>query len=179
MAAKHGGSRVVGRSLVVGAAVAVLAAFAMGALRPASGGSSSDVTDEATPVTEVPDSIPSNGVNINDQWVLTPPSANTNGIITSEQAKKAATQYADTGIEPATLLADVTVPGTIPPVGIDIPFSTIENREAWVVTFTSKEPVAVGVQKADGSPSPRLMDTHYSVVLDASTGEYLMGFYTK
>ena len=54
-----------------------------------------------------------------------------------------------------------------------MPFRTIQDRLAWVITFTSDKPVNVG----SGKPAPVLV-MHYSVVLDAYSGEFLIGFYT-
>ena len=169
---------VITRTMIVIAALvaSASAALLLGVTTPAAG-SSTSVNDSPQLSAEVPASIPPEGVNINDQVVLTPPGTPDDGIMNSAEAAKAASAYGDTGIEPSTLLAAVTVPGTIPPVGSDIPFRTIQDRLAWVVTFTSKEPVVVG-HSAPGSKTTPSPVTHWSVVLDAKSGEFLVGFYT-
>jgi len=45
-----------------------------------------------------------------------------------------------------------------------------------VVTFTSPQPVVVGSIK--GCSETGISVTHFSVVLDAESGEFLIGFYT-
>jgi site-specific recombinase XerC len=47
-----------------------------------------------------------------------------------------------------------------------------------VVTFTSDKPEDAHIGGRPGSGSPPLLVTHYSAVLDADTGEFLIGFLT-
>jgi hypothetical protein len=166
------------------AALAVVVAF----------GWSSAGTDAPEHVTEVPTSIPVNGVDINTQVVLFPTApGDVPGIdrslaidAASKQVLRSCTRaickHGDKMLEPPTaILARVTVPGTIPPPDSPVPFDTIQDRLAWVVTFTSDKPQRVGVEKATSNvgdiPTPLLV-THYSTVLDAGAGEFLIGFYT-
>ena len=111
------------------------------------------------------------GVNINDQVVLSPPS-NTTGTMSDLEAVYAVRRYAKTEDFPlAAVLADVTVPGTIPPPDSPVPFRTIQDRLSWVITVTSSQPQLVG-------SGQRILVSHYSVIIDAYTGEFLLGFYT-
>jgi hypothetical protein len=87
----------------------------------------------------------------------------------SSKAVEAASQYADAGMKPSAVLADVTIPGTIPPPGTDIKWRTIKDRLAWVVTYPFSEP-----QDANG-----FMANAYNVVVDADSGEFVWGFYTR
>jgi hypothetical protein len=168
------------RTLVTAAALVVSASAALllAVTTPATGTSGGSPED----ATEVPTTIPPEGVNINDQVVLTPPQKPDSNTMDEDAALKAGLEHASTGIPPTAVLATVTVPGTIPPAGTDIPFDTIQDVQAWVVTFTSQEPVelAHGAPYSNASASESSVTvTHYNIVLDAHTGEYLVGFYTK
>ncbi len=50
----------------------------------------------------------------------------------------------------------------------------MRNPATWVVTFTGRKPVNVGLGPGGVGPPMR----HYSVALDARTGEFIRGFYT-
>jgi hypothetical protein len=155
--------------------------FAIAMLAIVAFGVSAGGTAGPEAATEVPTSIPVNGVNINTQVVLMPKAPGDAPVLDESQAvDKASGRGASTLIPPTAILARVTVPGTIPPPDSPVPFRTIEDRLAWVVTFTSDKPEEVGTKKPsrDGSASPPLLVTHYSAVLDADTGEFLIGFYT-
>ncbi len=133
-------------------------------------------TDAPLAATEVPMSIPVNGVNINTQWVLLPTAPGDLPTLDQSQAIEIASKHQDkTLVPPTAILARVTVPGTIPPPDSPVPFRTIQDRLAWVVTFTSDKPEDVNFGKPQAGP---LLVTHYSAVLDADTGEFLIGFYT-
>jgi hypothetical protein len=134
-------------------------------------------TDAPSAVTEVPTSIPVNGLNINTQWVLLPTGPGDVPVLDRSQAIDIASKHQDkTLAPPMAILARVTVPGTIPPPDSPVPFRTIQDRLAWVVTFTSDKPEDVNFGGKPGSPP--LLVTHYSAVLDADTGEFLSGFLT-
>jgi hypothetical protein len=177
------------RAVLVACAVGItlVAAPAFAAWTPAVGTTLDDIVRmeeaRAARTNAVPSTVPSNGVYIEEQWIVEPPRVN-EPLMVEAAALQAADRYGrprDQGAPPVALLARVTVPGTTPIVGLDIPFRTIVDRQAWVVTYTSAEPVQVGSEKAGASSAsdpPPLMVTHYSVLLDADTGEFLMGFYT-
>jgi hypothetical protein len=150
-------------AVLVGAiAVAVIAAFALQGARQ---------TEGPPLVQEVPSRIPAVGVNINDQVVLSPPS-NTTGAMSDLEALYAARRSAKAeDFPPAAVLAVVTVPGTIPPPDSPVPFRTIQDRLSWVITVTSSQPQRVGSGQG-------FLASHYSVIIDAYTGEFLLGFYT-
>lgn len=78
---------------------------------------------------------------------------------------------------PTTLLANFTDPGSIPPPDSPVPFRTIENRLAWIITFTSDKPEEVG--SAPFGEMSAVYASHFHVVLDADTGKFLLGFFTK
>ena len=120
-------------------------------------------------MTEVPASIPADGVQVG-VLVLMPPANTDANTMDSNKAVDAATRYghADAGMKPTAVLADVTIPGTIPPPDTDIKWRTIQDRLAWVVTFPFSERKDV-----DG-----FVATAYNVVVDAESGEFVWGFYT-
>jgi hypothetical protein len=139
-------------------------------------GVSADGTDAPEAATEVPTSIPVNGLNINTQVVLLPTEPGDAPTMDASQAIETASKHGEqTLLPPTAILARVTVPGTIPPPDSPVPFRTIQDRLAWVVTFTSDKPEDVNFGKPQAGP---LLVTHYSAVLDADTGEFLIGFYT-
>jgi hypothetical protein len=117
-------------------------------------------------------------VDINTQVVLLPARLTDVATVDQGQALDAASKDAKTRNPPTALLARVTVPGTIPPPDSPAPFRTIEDRLAWVITFTSDRPVVVGHSTPSVPDADLLRVTHYSVVLDARTAAFLIGFYT-
>ena len=172
--------RVSARRLAYGAvalgAIALVFAIAFGGATSASG---STATPSPGPdaTTVVPTSIPPNGVNVNDQVILMPP-ASDDSAMDASAAIKTASQYAENGLDPEALLAKVTVPGTIPPPDTDIEFNNpIRDHEAWVVTFTSPAPMVFGGKY--GSEGNGITVSHFSVVIDSDTGDFLIGFYTS
>jgi hypothetical protein len=138
-------------------------------------------TDSPESATEVPSSIPVNGVAINTQWVLMPTRPGDAPTLDRSQAIDIASKHRDpTLVPPTAILARVTVPGTIPPPDSPVPFRTIEDRLAWVVTFTFDKPenVASGKAGPNTGTAPPLWVKHYSAVLDADSGGFLIGFLT-
>lgn len=126
-------------------------------------------------VTEVPDTIPPGGVNVNNQAILLPPQRT--ATISKDQAISIAKTYDNapglsvTGVR----LTDYTDPGSIPLKGVTVPFHTIQHVPAWVVTLTSPHPV-------DGSQAPHpvpLYVTHDNLVINAMDGSFVEGFFTK
>lgn len=147
---------------------------------------------DSSPVlsSEVPTSIPSNGVNINNQVTLTPfttptgTSANASPL-SAMQALTIARSYVNAQNFPATTVeADVTLPGSVPPSGAtDTSEATmIQNVPSWVVTFTSPTPTAVdqgGYFPNATTPANETPMSHFSVVINAQTGQFVMGFFTQ
>ncbi len=157
------------------AAIALLTLLAFGVIAAGS--------DAPASATDVPTSIPLNGVSINSQWVVMPTVFGDEPALDSAQAIDIASACKDrTLVPPTALLARVTVPGTIPPPDFPVPFRTIEDLLAWVVTFTLGKPVNASIGgkplRPGESEPPPLWVTHYSAVLDANAGEFLMGFVT-
>lgn len=145
------------------------------------GVSSSSGEVEPATVEEVPASLPSGGVNVNGQVVLRPmttPTSNPSSYLTeSEAAMIAKREATDSALsEGKPLLASVTMPGSVAPAGSTIPYHTIADVPGWVVTFTAPKPINVNLGP---SGSPPLMMQHYSVAINASTGEFILGFFTR
>lgn len=128
-------------------------------------------------VSEVPSSIPPGGVNINDQVTLMPPVGLPTLLKSRSDAIHAARKFGDPKLfPPTTLLTNFTDPGSIPPPDSPVGFRDIENRLAWVVTFTSDKPEEVGSAPFGKSA---VYVSHFHVVLDADTGKFLLGFFTR
>jgi hypothetical protein len=134
-------------------------------------------------VTEVPSSIPTSGVFVNHQVQLFP--TTTAPTISESQAIALARQYVTNPLPATAVLAQVTVPDTLPPPGSTIPWRSVNDVLAWVVTFTSPQPVNVNVAGyvpipgGSQSPSPPLYMSHLSIVINATTGSFEEGFFTK
>lgn len=138
-------------------------------------------------VEQVPDTIPADGVKLRpgvDDIVLMP--------LTSERESALAI-----GSARGAVAAGPKVPKpnpTAPPRAVQASVtvgSTLENSEeyrivdraAWVITYTSSEPVAVQHQRYAIDPDPdRPPDplvSHLNIIIDAETGKFLLGFYTE
>jgi hypothetical protein len=129
------------------------------------------------PVSDVPSSIPPDGVQVGT-LVLMPATEADNQLASETEGIKAAETYANTGLEPEAVLARVTIPGTIPPKDTDIKWrQPIQDQLAWVVTFPFSEPQEVGDTLNESGTG--FTARFYSVVVDASTGAFVWGFYTK
>lgn len=136
---------------------------------------------EPVSVDEVPSTLPASGVDINGQAVLAPLPARaptTSGYITEDEVLTDAHSYANNpdlkvGVP---LLADLTLPESIPGPGSTEPADVIENTPAWIITYTAPQPFNV----AHGRPgSSSLMMQHVSIGIDANTGRFLVGFFTR
>lgn len=136
------------------------------------------------PATEVPDSLPPGGVTINQQFVLKPlsPSVQSNlALIAQSNAITIGRRYANTQHFAAkALLASFTSINSIPPAGATEPSHPIQNVPAWIVTFTTTNPqnVVQGKRVQPGQQVPTLFPTHLNVVLNATTGDFVLGFFT-
>lgn len=83
-----------------------------------------------------------------------------------------------------------TVPESVPPIGTPALGSAVINRLAWIVTVTSPHPSAIpstcpprissgggsGGKGVDCPPGPLV--SHDNLVLDATTGKMVAGFFT-
>ena len=128
---------------------------------------------------DVPDVLPCNGVNVNNQVVLLPAPAVT-GIETDQQALSSASADQNAANRPCSIvLADLTVVGTLAsPITTD-PTREVRDKLVWVVTFTLPQPynpVQGGVGHTGG---PGNVVSHSNVAVDAVTGAFVLGFYTK
>ena len=146
------------RGLLLGAVAALLAA----APAPAAG----PVVDR------VPPTIPTAGFRITGCCTFVRPMVSRN-LISQAAALRAARKQAGANWQhPGFLLARVVGPVT---VGIGTSrIRTLRNPTAWVVTFAARKPVHIGIGPGGSGPPMR----HYSVALDAKTGDFIRGFYT-
>ncbi len=132
-----------------------------------------------TPMVEVPSVLPPQGATINEQFILrplqsAPASANQ---ITAAQAIALGRTYANAHpFSASTLLTSFTSINSIAPTGATGNFHAIQNVPSWVVTFTNNNPQNV-IQGKKGSPpdAPR----HLNIVLNATTGAFVLGFFTE
>jgi hypothetical protein len=117
-------------------------------------------------VSEVPATLPAGGVDVSGQIVLKPlAQAPANALSTAAAIAKARRYATKRRFPAAALEASLTVPGRKNP--------TIEDVPAWIVTFTSPQATNVSQGKTP------IFVKHYSVGLDAVTGKFLVGFFTK
>ncbi len=144
---------------------------------PVKAGAIATTTAPPTPATEVPNVIPANGVLINTNQALLFPTKINNPPISRTQALAIAKSYDNaSGLSVTSVkLTDFTFPGSIPGPGTTVPFRTIEHVPAWVVTFTTPTPVNVS-QAPTGVP---VYVTHDNLVINAQTGSFVVGFFTK
>jgi hypothetical protein len=138
-----------------------------------------------TMTSEIPAVLPANGITINDEFVLRPlaslqassvgPQANVQ--ITASQAIAIGRTYANAQpFAATTLLASVTDINSVSPAGATESARVVQNVPAWVVTFTTTNPqnVIQGSAHKTGYYAPR----HFNIVLNASTGAFVLGFFT-
>jgi hypothetical protein len=117
-------------------------------------------------VGEVPATLPAAGVDVGGQVVLKPLTQPPPDALSTAAAIAKARRYATKRHFPAAALeASLSEPGGQNP--------TLENVAAWVVTFTS--PKATNVSQGGHA----ILVRHFSVALDAVTGKFLTGFFTK
>lgn len=132
------------------------------------------------PATEVPSVLPQGGITINNQFVLRPLVAlpKTTTTISANQAVLIGRKYANAQPFPATtLLTSFTSINSVPPPGVTAPSHIIQNVATWVITFTSNNPQNVA-QGKPSSPPVTLTPKHLSIVINASTGAFVLGFFT-
>jgi hypothetical protein len=130
---------------------------------------------------EVPAAIPAGGVSVSTV-VLMPPGPTDANTMSMREALDVARGPRNRRLDAKAVLARVTVPGTIPPPDSPVPFRTIADRLAWVVTFTFPRAIPVGsagsqskVVSSDTRPTAK----QFNIMLDADSAEFLLGFYTK
>lgn len=134
--------------------------------------------------TEVPTSLPAGGMTINRQFVLKPISQAEQrnlALITQNNAITIGRRYANTQPFAAkALLASFTSINSIPPAGATEPSHPIKNVPTWVVTFTTTNPqnVVQGKRVQPGQHAPTLSPTHLNIVINATTGAFVLGFFT-
>lgn len=130
------------------------------------------------PMTEIPSVLPQGGVTINHQFILRPLMvAQSRGKFTTSQAIALGRKYANAHpFAASAMLASFTAIETVPPPGEKGNFHSVQNVASWIVTFTTNDPQNV-IQGKKGSPtdSPK----HFNVVLNASTGAFVFGFFTE
>ena len=146
------------RGLLLG----VVAALIVSAPAPAAG----PVVDR------VPATMPPAGFRITGCCSFVRPTVSRR-LISQAVALRTARKYAGANWQhPAFLLARLVGPVT---VGIGTSrMRTLRNPTAWIVTFKARRPVHVGIGPGGSGPPMR----HYSVALDAKSGDFFRGFYT-
>ncbi|HTX69323.1 MAG TPA: hypothetical protein VMH50_09270 [Thermoleophilia bacterium] len=139
---------------------------------------------------DVPSTIPASGASVDGGFILLKPHTATasESLLSQEQALQMARDQVNGDNAPeiaaTAVLADVTISPTLPFAGDDpSSYANIQGRPSWIVTFTSPEPFDCyqGMVPLEGTTaeSPVFMVTHSNAVLDAQTGQFLWGFYTK
>jgi hypothetical protein len=101
------------------------------------------------------------------------PAPSAPGLISARKAVAIASRKVDTTNwqKPTAFLARLVGPVTY---GFTTKLRTVRNPTAWVVTFTGRNSVRIGLGPGGAGPKMR----HDTVVLDAKTGEFIRGFYT-
>jgi len=134
-------------------------------------------------VTDVPQAIPSEGVEITGQQLVLKPFNATAAMpspISPQTAISMARKYVTTNYPATSILADYTNLGTIPPTGYVGKANIVQNVPAWIVIFTAPAPVNVAVGGYyPNMHAPQIMVTHDNIVLNAYTGKWVEGFFTK
>lgn len=129
-----------------------------------------------TDVQQVPRVLPCNGVNVDNQVVLLP-AAPVPGALTSSQAITAARQFEAASSKPITVvLASITPPASIPPAGTNAPAHVVSNHPVWVVTFVLSQPM--NPDQGGVHHTAVNLVTHDNVAVDATTGAFVLGFFT-
>ena len=177
--------------LLILVAVAVIAAMATATAFAVSSDSTAP-TGQSGPaaVSQVPAALPAQGVTIDPaaEILLMPAAAGAQAMaaVSADMAVNLGPKI-PTPLAPTAVLATVTIGATVPPVGTTSKgYADIEGRLAWVITYTYPEPVDVRIggapdpnaTAATSKPSPLLM-SHANVIIDAQTGAFLWGFFTK
>ena len=101
------------------------------------------------------------------------PALSAPGLISAQKAVAIASRKVDrtNWQKPAAFLAKLVGSVTY---GFTTKLRTVRNPTAWVVTFTGRNSVRVGL--GPGGAGPKML--HDTVVLDAKTGDFIRGFYT-
>ena len=179
------------KRVAVGAVACLLLAAIAGTVASIGARPARAVATSPTLLAEVPASIPPNGAAVDQGGivVLEPHDmADASTLLTKDDAIRTARHEAGGDnapqVQATAVLADVTITATIPDAGESgAGWANIQDRSAWVVTFTSPTPFnpCQGMISPQGEniPSLNLMVTRYNTVTDAQTGQFLWGFYTK
>jgi len=133
---------------------------------------SAAATDAKPTVDHVPATMSSAGFVITGCCSFKP-ALSAPGLISAQKAVAIASGKVDrtNWQKPTTLLAKLVGPVTY---GFTGKLRTVRNPTAWVVTFTGRNSVPVGL--GPGGAAPKMW--HDTVVLDAKTGDFIRGFYT-
>ena len=140
-------------------------------------------------VDAVPESIPTEGVTLLPgvlDMTLMPVSADASGVtepaISAAEAVSLGFHPEIPPSEPMTVLAIVTVGSSLPPEGDSSEgYEPIQDRLAWIVVYTYSEPFdpRLGRDRSDPDGVQPYLARHLNAVVDAETGKFLLGFYTK
>ncbi len=131
----------------------------------------------AVVVKDPPAALPPRGVWLDGHLVLLmlPPARVPTAVMSRE---KATTGYENVDGSPARgVLAVVTAPGSF--VGLKNPTKPLRDWLAWVVIGTRRRPTNVDLGGVPGKTEPPFLALHNVALLDARTGQFLLGFNTK
>ena len=136
-------------------------------------------------VSSLPSVIPPDGVRIEPQSsdvTLMPPAGVDLGSLKLSTPAQAIAEYNDhTPTSPTVVLAKVTIGASLPVAGDAGTWNPIVDRVCWVLCYTYAKPVSInyGPPPVPGVPTPTTspqLYSHDTVIIDASTGEFLWGW---
>lgn len=132
---------------------------------------------------EIPATLPTGGVTIDKQFVLRPlTSLQLSSVkVTASRAIRIGRIYANAQpFAATTLLASFTSINPVPPSGTTEQSNVIQNVPAWIITFTTSNPqnVIIGKKPAPGQTPVSVAPRHFNIVINASTGAFVLGFFT-
>lgn len=172
--------------VLVGLAVVVVifsAALAITATR-----TSTAQADEPQDVELVPATIPDEGVtlfrgDVDLTLMPVPPDVAAKGHaatrVSAEQVLSIAPRVQSAPEAPMVVLAVVTVGSTVPSAVLPgEEYNAIQDRLAWVIVYTHPPRDAL-ISRPAGKELPPVMVTHTNFIVDAETGDFLLGFFTK
>jgi hypothetical protein len=135
--------------------------------------------------TDVPLTIPSNGVEITNRQVRLSQYTASAPLVSERQAFVIARgDDSDLGASPQAVLAFVTLESTVPPPGFPQNPNPVQDRPAWIIvtTFPPSTAMYQGAAPVHGGNSPDRAklepQSHFNIVLDADSGQILEGFFT-
>jgi hypothetical protein len=100
-------------------------------------------------------------------------------MMTEEQAVRIGRQSDTADIPVTAVLASVTMPGNFwDDPSVPGNSNPIKDHAVWVLTFSLPAPVDVSLGGRPGANAPPQMRSHHTMILDAYTGDFLIGFFS-